>query len=113
MPSARDDYLLRLLHQVAEMLRQLRARLGGGAAAAELLPAIRAAEGELLGPRAALLRSLDARTAAHLVGGSEAAQLWAELLRLEAAVLRQDGDEERARQAEARAAALEQHAGSA
>ena len=89
MPSAREDYLLRMLQQAAEAIRRVRERLAGGAPATELLPEIRAAEGELLGPQAELLRRLDARTAGERLGDARRARLWADLLRAEADVHRQ------------------------
>lgn len=107
MATARDDYLLRQLALVAEALRRLRARLGGGASAEEVMPALRAAEGELLGARAPLLRALDPATAAGLLGSPEAVRLWSELLRLEAEAHRQAGAVAAAEAATARAAALE------
>ena len=107
MPSARDDYLMRLIRQIAEVLRTLRGRLDGGDSAAELLPEIRAAEDELLGGRAAMLRMLDPRTAAQIMGGSDAVRVWAGLLRLEADALRRDGQAGAASAVAARAAALE------
>ena len=108
MATARDDYLLRQLSLVAEALRRLRARLGGGASAEEVMPAIRLAEGELLGPRMQLLRALDAATAARLLGSAEALGLWVELLRLEAQAHRAAGHEVAARAVEGRAMQLEQ-----
>ena len=108
MATARDDFLLRQLGLVAEALRRLRARLGGGASAEEVMPAIRAAEGELLGTRTPLLRSLDAATAASLLGSTEAVGLWVELLRLEAQAHRAAGDERAAQAVEHRAMRLEQ-----
>lgn len=107
MPAARDDYLLRMISQIAAAVARLRARLGGGATADELIPEIRAAEGELLGPRAQLLRSVDAATAAQLLGTPEAVRVWTELLRLEANVLRASGDEAAAEHVEARVLQLE------
>ena len=86
MPSAREDYLLRMLQQAAEAIRRVRERLAGGAPATELVPEIRAAEAELLGPQAELLRRLDARTAAELLVDARRMRLWADLLRAEADV---------------------------
>ena len=108
MPGAREDYLLRLLAQIAAVLRRVRERLAGGAPAAELLPALRDAEGELLGGRASLLKALDARTAVQLLADPERVRTWIELLRLEAEVHRRAGDEAAAAKAESRAAALEE-----
>jgi hypothetical protein len=107
MPGAREDYLLRMLAQVAAVLRRVRERLAGGESAPELLSALRDAEGELLGGRASLLKALDARTAAQLLADPERVRTWAELLRLEAELHRRAGDEAAAAKAESRAAALE------
>ena len=96
-----------MISQVAAAIARLRARLGGGATSEELLPEIRAAEGELLGPRGQLLRSVDAGTAAHLLGSPEAVRVWVDLLRLEADVLRTNGDIEAAQLIEARVLQLE------
>lgn len=105
MPSARDDFFLRTIREVAEAVRRIRARLGGGASADDVLPEIQTTESTLLGGRGALLRVLDARSAAQLLG-HEAARLWVELLRLEAEAHRRGGREEAARAVEARAAEL-------
>jgi hypothetical protein len=93
MPSARDDFLLRQLTQVAAMMRRLREKLAGGASATEIIPEIRTAEGELFGPRAQLLRALDATSAARIIASSDTLKLWAELLRLESDAQRQAGNE--------------------
>ena len=108
MPGAREDYLLRMIAQVAAVLRRVRERLAGGAAASELMSALRDAEGELLGGRASLLKALDARTAAQLLTDPERVRTWIELLRLEAEVYRREGDEAAAAKAESRATALEE-----
>jgi hypothetical protein len=92
VPSARDDYLLRMISQIAAAVARLRARLSGGATADELIPEIRSAERELLGPRGELLRAVDPATAAQLLGTSEAVRVWVDLLRLEAEVLRANGN---------------------
>lgn len=105
MPGARDDHFLRTIREVAGAVGRIRGRLGGDAPADELMAAVRAAEGTLLGGRGALLGVLDARTAAQLLG-TDAARLWVELLRLEGEVHRRGGREEAARAAELRAAEL-------
>lgn len=113
MPSARDDYLLRMISQVAAAVARLRARLGGGATAEEIIPEIRAAERELLGSRGELLRSVDAATAAQLLGTPEAVRLWSALLRLEADALSAGGDAARAEPIAMRASQLDQAVGGA
>jgi hypothetical protein len=96
-----------MISQVAAAIARLRARLAGGAIADEVIPEIRTIEGELLGPRGALLRSVDAKTAAQLLGTPEAVRQWVDLLRLEAEVLNASGEVAKAEAIAARAAALE------
>ena len=110
LPAARDDYLLRMISQAAAALARLRARLAGGSTADEIVREIRVVERELLGPRGDLLRSVDAATAAQLLGTPEAVQVWAGLLRLEADALRASGNEAAAAPILARAAELEKRA---
>lgn len=97
-----------MISQAAAALARLRARLGGGATADEIIPEIRATEGDLLGPRGALLRSVDAKTAAHLLGTPEAVRVWVDLLRLEAEALSAGGRQAQAELIAARASQLEQ-----
>ena len=96
-----------MISQVAAAVARLRARLGGGATTEELLPEIRSAESELLGPRGQLLRAVDAGTAAQLLGSPEAVRVWMDLMRLEADVLRSNGDVDAAEAIEARIRQLE------
>ena len=103
MPSQREDYLLRLIRQVTEALRRLREALQAEAAPAEIENGAEAAISELLGPRSALLSSLDAVSAASLVADQRRVELWASLLRVQSAARSRMGDE-------AGAAALEQRA---
>lgn len=105
MPSARDDFFLRTIREVAETVRRIRARLDGGDPPEAVLPEIRAAEGTLLAGRGALLRVLDARSAAQSLD-PDAARIWVELLRLEADAHRRGGREDAARMVDARAAEL-------
>jgi hypothetical protein len=112
MPSARDDFLLRQLTQVAAMMRRLREKLAGGASATEIIPEIRAAEGELFGSRAQLLRALDATSAARIIGSQDSVKLWVDLLRLEADAQRQGGNESAANIIATRAEQLERIADS-
>jgi len=106
MSSQRQDYLLQLLTQAAAALRRLRERLAGGAAAAEIVREAQAAQGELLGRDAAMLRALDPATAARLLGDARRAALWGELLLVEADAARQLGEAARAAALEARARVL-------
>lgn len=105
--TSQEDYVLRLIRQAAEMVRRLRERLAGGAAEGEIAAAARAAQGELLGPQAALLGAVDATTALALVGDARRVRLWADLLRVEAAAYRTAGDAPSAARLDDRAARLD------
>lgn len=102
-----DDYLLRLIRQAAEALRRLRERLTH---AAESPEAVRhdaaAATDALLGVEAPLLRRLDARSAARLLGHPGHVRAWAELLEVQADAARAALEVEAAGSLGARAKAL-------
>jgi hypothetical protein len=85
------DYLMRLINQASIALARLRERLLGGATPDEIVQAARAAQGELLGKDAAMLRMLDPASAAHVLGDKDLVAMWAELLRLEAEAHRKAG----------------------
>lgn len=85
------DYLLRLIAAVAATVARLRERLAGGAAPAEIVAEVRAAQGELLGKDAALLRAVDPASAARMLGRAERLTAWVDLLRIEADALRAAG----------------------
>lgn len=108
MPSQREDYLLRLIRQAAEALRRLREALSGEGSPGVVERQADAAIGELLGPRYRLLSSLDPLSAASLVGDPRRIQLWADLIRVQAAARRISGDEAGAAALEERADALQQ-----
>lgn len=108
MPSQREDYLLRLLRQAAEALRRLREALTGEASPGMIERDADAAIGELLGPRYALLSSLDSSSAASLVADPRRVELWANLIRVQAEARRRLGDEDGAVVLEKRANALAQ-----
>lgn len=110
MPSQREDYLLRLIRQVAEALRRLREALRGEADPSEVAREAADAIGQLLGPRSQLLSSLDARSAAALLADTRRVALWADLLRVEAAARRKLGDSASAGILEKRAEDLERAA---
>ncbi|MGZ8377178.1 MAG: hypothetical protein ACXWZS_14920 [Gemmatirosa sp.] len=76
-----DDYILRLIRQAAEALRRLRERLTHSAASPDAVrqEAVSATDA-LLGPEAPLLRRLDPRSAARLLGHPGQVRMWAELL---------------------------------
>ncbi len=111
MPSQREDYLLRLIRQAAEALRRLREALSGEATPSAVERQADAAIGELLGPRYQLLSSLDPLSAASLIADSRRIELWANLIRVQAAARRQSGDDPGAAALELRANALEQALG--
>lgn len=107
MPGARDDYLLRLIQQVAATLRRLRELMTGGALPEETMRDANAAIGELLGPQRALMEMLDAKSASALVGDSERLELWIALIRLQADAARKANSNVQADKLDARANALE------
>lgn len=113
MPAAREDYLIRLIQQLGEALRRLKARLSGkleSGDAAEVDREAGSAIASLLGPHATLVRQLDAASAVRLVGDPGRVALWVEFLRLQADAQRLDGRGDSATRLEARAQALEQAA---
>ena len=107
MPGARDDYLLRLIQQVAATLRRLRERVTDGAPADETVREAGAAIGELLGPQRSLMEMLDAKSASALAGDYERLELWVQLIRLQADAARATNDVARADKLSARANALD------
>lgn len=107
MSSQREDYLLRLIRQVAEALRRLREALTAEAAPVEIERDAAAAISELLGPRHGLLSSLDPVSAASLIADPRRVELWASLIRVQGAARRRLGDEDGAQALDRRADALE------
>lgn len=103
------DYILRMIAAAAAAVARLRQRLTGGGAgsAAEVVHAARAAQTELLGKDASLLRAVDPASAAQMLGGVERLPAWVELLKLEADALRADGKTAEADALEQRARTLE------
>ena len=83
MPSARNDYLLRMMQQIAAMARRLHERLAGGASAHEVLREAGSTIGTLLGPQHVLLDRLDPTSAVQLVGNSDTVRAWIDLLRVQ------------------------------
>jgi hypothetical protein len=111
MPASREDYLLRMIQQLGEVLRRLRARLTGVVDAAEAADVEReatAAIATLLGPQAMLLQQLDATSAVRLVGDAERVRLWVALMCVQADALRASGRADAADRLAGRASALEQ-----
>jgi hypothetical protein len=105
--SEQEDWLIRIIKQAAEAIRRLRGDLTESAA---VIPAILAESNtaieRLLGAQAAMLSRLDAETAVRLVGSSRRAQLWADLVELEADASDIGGDAVPAATKRARAVAL-------
>ena len=107
MKSEQSDVVLRVIEQLAGVLRHLVEQLGLGApAAAEVVREAKAAQGELLGPLSAGLANVDAASAVALLREQRRVRLWIEFLLVEAAGLRLQGDEAGAVALEARALAL-------
>ena len=116
MPSAREDYLLRMIQQIAAVLARLRERLTGATAANDAADVEReggAAIVSLLGPQASLLQQLDSASAVRLVADADRVALWVALIRVQADALRLRGRVEGSDRLTARAAALEQAAAAA
>lgn len=99
------DYILRMIAAAAAAVARLREKLAGGGTPAEIVQAARAAQGELLGKDAALLRALDPDSAARMLG-TERIPAWADLLQLEADALRADARLDDAAAIESRAKTL-------
>jgi hypothetical protein len=112
MASAREDYLLRLIQQMATLARRLRERLTGAGAdeASDVEREAADAIATLLGPQATLLHALDAGSAVQLAGGAERVAAWIALLKVQAEAARTRGDGARAAQVDARVASLERAA---
>jgi hypothetical protein len=115
MPSAREDYLIRMIQQLGEVLRRLRQRLTGqvdSSDAAEIDAQAGAAVATLLGPQTPLLQQLDAASAVRLVGDADRVGLWIAFLRVQADARRADArrSEDSANRLSARADALEEAA---
>lgn len=105
--NTQEDYLLRIIRQAAELLRQLRRRLLGGETSAESIRQDAAAAIDLLlGSQAPVLGMLDAISAARLVGHPAVVELWCALLDVEADAADASGDPASAARRRARAVAL-------
>ncbi|MEP6834769.1 MAG: hypothetical protein ABJB74_15350 [Gemmatimonas sp.] len=107
MPGARDDYLFRLILQVAATLRRLRELVLTGALPEETLRDADAAIGELFGPQRSLMDMLDAKSASALAGDYQRFELWIALIRLQADAARSANNDAHAEKLSARANALE------
>jgi hypothetical protein len=102
-----EDHILRLIRQAAEALRRLRERLTHSATSPDAVRHEAAAAADaLLGPEAPLLRRLDPRSAARLLGHPGQVRMWAELLEAQGDAARAALDLEAAGALGARAKAL-------
>ena len=98
----REDYVLRQIRAVAAMLARIAGlRLDG--AIEEARTELERAYSLLLGPKSDLIRRMDAKTAATLLGSPDAIFTLSQLLREEAAL---ESDPDRRASLEARAAEL-------
>ncbi len=105
--NTQEDYLLRIIRQAGELLRQLRHRLLGGEASAETIRRDAAASIDLLlGSQASVLGLLDPESAVRLLGHPALVELWTALLDVEADAAEADGDVSFAARRRTRAAAL-------
>jgi hypothetical protein len=105
--NTQEDYLLRMIRQAAELLRQLRRRLlGGEQSAATIRQDAAAAIDLLLGAQATVLGMLDPASAVQLVGHPALVELWTALLDVEADAAEASGDAVLAMRRRTRAVAL-------
>jgi hypothetical protein len=112
--NTQEDYLLRMIRQAAELLRQLRRRLLGGDESAETIRQDAAVAIDLLlGAQAPVLGMLDPASAVRLVGHPALVALWTALLDVEADAAEASGDGIVAARRHGRAAALRDAARSA
>lgn len=89
--NSQQDYLLRLIQQMAAVIAAMLGLRGGGKVD-EALEMAADAERELLGPLLPAATVVDAATAAHLIGEPLKIAAWARLLAERAALLRDAGD---------------------
>jgi hypothetical protein len=105
--NTQEDYLLRMIRQAAEILRQLKHRLLGGESSPESIRRDAAAAIDLLlGSQAPVLAMLDPASAVQLVGHPALVELWCSLLDVEADAAGAGGDATLAARRRARAVAL-------
>lgn len=105
--NTQEDYLLRMIRQAAELLRQLKRRLLGREESADSIRHDAAAAIDLLlGSQAPVLAMLDPASAVRLVGHRALVELWASLLDVEADAAESSGDPIFAARCRARVAAL-------
>jgi hypothetical protein len=105
--NTQEDYLLRIIRQAAELLRQLRHQLLGTASNPESIRRDAAAAVDLLlGSQAPVLAVLDPASTVHLLGHPALVALWTALLDVVAAAAFASGDATVAARRRARATAL-------
>ena len=105
--NTQEDYLLRIIRQAAELLRQLRRRLLGGEQSADTIRQDAATAIDfLLGAQAPVLAMLDPASAVHLVGHPALVDLWTALLDVQADATEASGDAIAAARWRARSTAL-------
>jgi hypothetical protein len=105
--NTQEDYLLRMIRQAAELLRQLKHRLLGGEVSAETIRRDAAAAVDLLlGSQAPVLGMLDPASAVRLAGHPALVELWTSLLDVEADAAEASGDPAFAARRRVRAVAL-------
>ena len=91
--SEEEDFLLRMIRQVTQMIARMRELLASGTVSGETVRAeVQSAVAELLGRDAPILSQMDAESAARLIGKSEIVERWAELVELEADSRMAEGD---------------------
>ena len=91
--NTQEDYLLRMIRQAAEILRQLKHRLLRGESSPESIRRDAAAAIDLLlGSQAPVLAMLDPASAVRLVGHPALVELWTSLLDVEADAADASGD---------------------
>lgn len=101
----RDDWLLRVIKEVADALARILKKKEEGQHE-EALEDVRDALGKLLGPNAKLVDVIDAATLAHMCPNAETVRALAELRREEADLLERMGDGAGARKVARNALAL-------
>jgi hypothetical protein len=105
--NTQEDYLLRMIRQAAELLRQLRRRLLRSEQSAETIRHDAAAAIDLLlGAQATVLDVVDPVSAVQLVGHPAIVGLWTALLDVEGDASEASGDATVAMQRRGRAEAL-------
>lgn len=107
MSREQQDYLMRQIERFMAVLLRLRSQLAEDQASAlAVADAARGAQGELLGPLAAMAGKLEPASVVALTRDRREADLWRDLIVLEAEALRAAGETARADEVAARADAV-------